>query len=188
MNDGGKQRRRFRFSIGSLFTSITILAAFLGLMRLKHQLIDSERFMRSLSDSIAWIPLGNETLWITSQVVSLTVSAIVVFVYRKPETLWLHMFASIVWFLALLLAVLFETAHTNALISYAILAILFFEPTLAAVVAIVAWCLALMDRKSRQLLTLTILLIVSLFSEVLAHLAWDSFRAAIGAALAAFGR
>jgi hypothetical protein len=188
MNDTGKRRRHFRFSIGTLFLSITILAGFLGLMRLKYQMLDSDRVMQSLRNGIAFIPLSNETLLAVSQFVSFGVSAIAIFIYRKPEILWLHVLASVVWFVALLISVQFETIHANAVISSTILAIIFFEPTFAAVVAIVAWCLVLVGRKYRQLLALTVLLSLSLFSEVLAHLALDRFRAAIGAALAVSGR
>ena len=179
---------RFRFSVGSLLVSIAVIAGFLGLMRLKFQLINSDRFMQRLWNAVETLPLSPDSLFFTSQIAGLAVAVIASFICRRSGLVWLYVAGHLVWFAALLFCVLTDYLLSHPWIVNTALVILFFEPAFTAVVALTAWCIGWTSRDVRQVLILTVLLILSLLSELLAQIAWDGFRGAIGAALAISSR
>jgi hypothetical protein len=187
MTDGETTPSRFRFSIGSLFVAVTVIGGFLGLLRLKWRLLNSDGFMQSLVDWVAFLPLSEVTLLLVSQIVALVVAAIALGVYREPRVLWLYIVGHLVWFAILLIGFLTQKISFTNWIGEPMLAILFFEPAFATVVAIVAWCISLGQRKRRQVMILSALLMLSLLADLFAQLTWHSFAGALAAAIV-YGR
>ena len=188
MTDGERKGRRFRFSVGALFASITIIGGFLGLLRLKWQLMNSDHLMEPLRDSVAFLPLSEGVWLLVLQIVSFAVATIAIFVYREPRVLWFYMVGHLVWFATLLIGALTQNVSFARWFGESMLAVLFLEPAFALVIVIVAWCLGLTRRRHRPVGILTALLILSLLSDLFAQLVWYSFAGALAAAIAASSR
>ncbi len=188
MTDGERKPSRFRFSIGSLFVSITVIGGFLGLLRMKWQLMNSDRLMEPLRDSVALLPLSEGVWLLVLQIVSFAVASVAIFVFREPRVLWFYIAGHLVWLATLLVGALTQNVSFASWMGEPMLAVVFFEPAFALVVAIVAWCVGLTRRKRREVGMLTALLILSLLSDLFAQLAWYSFAGALAAAIAAAGR
>jgi ABC-type proline/glycine betaine transport system permease subunit len=73
-------------------------------------------------------------------------------------------------------------------IGNALLIVLFYEPIFALSVVIVGWCQVVWGREVRPILALTFLLLLSLWIELLATIALNSFAGALAAAIVAGSR
>jgi hypothetical protein len=179
-----KAPRRFRFSLGTLLITVTLVACFMGYLQLRQELMGSEAFMgplRRLEDSLSF---DVEILGILSQGTSLVLAATLIYLYRQPRLLWLYVACHTVWFAVTVFGLLAnQIDRFGRLASEAMLCVFFLEPTLGIVIAFVTWCLVIARPKVWQALLMTMLLIVSLASEISAMLALNAFAAALGAAI-----
>lgn len=151
----------------------------LGYIQLKSSLLDSDAFLNPLRNGMARLPFGEETLFLTAQILTLAIAATTLWVYRQPRILWLYLAGHIVWFVSVGLVVLGQQSLIDSTFDNAVLVALFFEPSFALVVVIVASCLQVTKWKSRETILVAVLLVLSLLAELSAIVALDAFVSAL---------